>query len=85
MTETLVRTTDLSRHFVLRRNRAGAPQTLRAVDRVSLEVARGETLGLVGESGSGKSTTGRLLVGLIRPTGGRIELFGRDVSAGDQV
>ena len=83
MSETLVRTTDLSRHFVLRRNRAGAPRTLRAVDRVSLEVARGETLGLVGESGSGKSTTGRLLVGLIRPTGGRIELFGRDVTGGD--
>ena len=83
MTEILVRTTGLSKTFVAGKNRSGAAQLLRAVDGVSLEVARGETLGLVGESGSGKSTTGRLLVGLIRPSAGRIELFGRDVTAAD--
>ncbi|MDR4307972.1 ABC transporter ATP-binding protein [Chelatococcus sambhunathii] len=52
---------------------------LTAVDAVSLNVRRGETLGIVGESGSGKSTLARMLVGLIRPTSGAIALDGRDV------
>ncbi|MDQ5848181.1 MAG: ABC transporter ATP-binding protein [Pseudomonadota bacterium] len=49
---------------------------LRAVDAVSLEVERGETLGLVGESGCGKSTVARLIVGLYAPTEGRVEFHG---------
>ena len=52
---------------------------LHAVDGVSFEIRRGETLSLVGESGCGKSTVARLLVGLYRPTRGRIEFFGRDL------
>ena len=53
---------------------------VRAVDGVSLEMARGETLGLVGESGCGKSTTGRAIIRLYRPTEGRIEFDGQDIS-----
>ena len=52
-------------------------RTLRAVDGVSLEVKKGETLALVGESGCGKSTVARLAVGLYAPTEGRIEFHGR--------
>jgi peptide/nickel transport system ATP-binding protein len=54
--------------------------TLRAVDDVSFDIRRGETLSLVGESGCGKSTVARLLVGLYRPTRGRVEFFGHDLA-----
>ena len=51
-----------------------------AVAGVSMQVARGETLGLVGESGCGKSTTGRLLLNLLRPTSGTVTFDGRQIS-----
>ena len=54
---------------------------VRAVDGVNFDIGRGEILGLVGESGSGKSTTGRVVLRLIEPTAGTIELDGRDVLA----
>ena len=50
----------------------GRKRQLRALDNINLEIGRGEILGLVGESGSGKSTLGRLVVGLSRPSEGRI-------------
>lgn len=52
-----------------------------AVDRVSITLKKGETYGLVGESGCGKSTMGRLIAGLEPPSGGAIELGGRDLAA----
>jgi oligopeptide transport system ATP-binding protein len=52
---------------------------VKAVDGVSFDVNRGETLGLVGESGCGKSTTGRCIIRLERPTSGEIVFDGRDV------
>ena len=59
--------------------RIGQP-SFRAVDHVSLEVRRGEVLGLVGESGSGKTTVGRAAVGLQQPTSGSITVSGTTIS-----
>jgi oligopeptide/dipeptide ABC transporter ATP-binding protein len=57
-----------------------ARHTLRAVDGISLQIERGQTLGLVGESGCGKSTAGRTILRLERPTEGAVRFEGQDLS-----
>ncbi len=71
---------DLVKIFSVQNDNGGAPLQLHAVNQVGFDIFAGETLGLVGESGSGKSTIGRLLVGLIPPTKGEIDLFGEPIT-----
>lgn len=66
--DTIIRADGLTKHF-------GSVEALSALD---LEVSRGEVHGFLGPNGAGKSTTIRILLGLLRATSGRVELFGRD-------
>jgi len=71
----LVRVRALVKHFPVE----GSDDVVRAVDGVTFEILRGETLGLVGESGCGKSTVGRCILRLIEPTAGEIVFDGKNV------
>ncbi|MCL1796325.1 MAG: ABC transporter ATP-binding protein, partial [Clostridia bacterium] len=72
----------MKKYFPIRNN-LRRPEWLRAVDDVSFEVRKGETLGLVGESGCGKTTVGRTLIRLYEPTGGKIFYGGEEITGAD--
>jgi oligopeptide/dipeptide ABC transporter ATP-binding protein len=79
--EVLLQVRDLVKHFEVSGGAfGGARGMVRAVDGVSFDIHRGETLGLVGESGCGKTTTGRCILRLERPTSGSIVFEGRDMA-----
>jgi peptide/nickel transport system ATP-binding protein len=69
----------LSRSFSLKRGLFRAPGEIKAVDNVTLRIAKGETLGLVGESGCGKSTLAKMLLGLLAPSSGNVLLHGKEI------
>lgn len=73
-TEPLVRVDDLCKFFHVSKN-----HTLKAVNHMSFEIGKGETVGMVGESGCGKSTTGRCMVKLYEPTSGHVYYKGQDI------
>ncbi|MFD0382644.1 ABC transporter ATP-binding protein [Streptomyces stramineus] len=80
--EAIVEVRDLVKHYpltqgILFKRQIGA---VRAVDGISFDLRRGETLGIVGESGCGKSTVAKLLVNLERPTSGQIRYKGEDIT-----
>ena len=80
--EVILQVENLKKYFPIRR---GVFQRhvgdVKAVDGVSFDVYRGETLGLVGESGCGKTTTGRTIIRLYEPTGGHVHFQGADLAA----
>jgi ABC-type oligopeptide transport system ATPase subunit len=80
--EPLMEVEDLQKYFplsrgIVRRRNLGA---VKAVDGVSFDVMRGETLGIVGETGCGKSTTARLMMRLLEPTAGSVRFQGEDIT-----
>ena len=77
--EVLVQAQDLCKYFKISGGRM-----LHAVEGVNLEIHRGETLGLVGESGCGKSTLGRTMMGIYKPTKGKLIYSGKEVDLADK-
>jgi peptide/nickel transport system ATP-binding protein len=71
---------DVSKPLLNRMIEREKKQFLRAVDNLSIDIVKGETFALVGESGSGKSTVAKMVVGLLNPTKGSIEIDGLDLS-----
>ncbi|MFM7232822.1 MAG: ABC transporter ATP-binding protein [bacterium] len=84
MAEPLLSVKGLTKHFPIRKGLFGRTVgQVKAVDGVSFDLARGETLGLVGESGCGKTTTGRCILRLVEPTAGEVRFEGREVTRMD--
>jgi oligopeptide/dipeptide ABC transporter ATP-binding protein len=84
MSKTILEVHDLSKHFSRKRGVLSAfnrrHDTIPAVDGISFYLRENETLGLVGESGCGKSTVARTILRLTKPTSGKIEFDGRDIT-----
>ena len=81
MQENILQVRDLKVYFPIRKGIfARTCGYVKAVDGVSFDLRRGETLGVVGESGCGKSTTSRAILGLNRPCGGSILVDGEDIA-----
>ncbi|MDB5656435.1 MAG: transporter ATP-binding protein, partial [Tardiphaga sp.] len=82
MTEPLLQLDGVTKHYPVKKGMILQKQigSVRAVDGISFALMPGETLALVGESGCGKSTTARLAMRLIEPTGGRIRYDGQDIT-----
>ncbi|TCS81112.1 peptide/nickel transport system ATP-binding protein [Muricomes intestini] len=82
MSDIIMQIQNLKQYFpVNKKGEDGKPLFVKAVDDVSLDIKQGEVIGLVGESGSGKSTIAYSVVGMYRPTEGRILFEGKDLNS----
>lgn len=81
LAEALIRVCSLKKHFPAAGCAPSAKKVVKAVDDVSFEIMKGETLGLVGESGCGKSTLGRTVLGLYPATEGQVFFEDKDIAA----
>jgi oligopeptide/dipeptide ABC transporter ATP-binding protein len=80
--EALLEVKNLKKYFPVKAGMFGGKLAyVKAVDDVSFDIYKGETLGLVGESGCGKSTTGRMLVNLLEPSDGKVAFEGREITS----
>ena len=73
----VIRVTDLKKHFLVKKSVIHMSQYVKAVDGISLDIMKGQTVGLVGESGCGKSTLGRTIMKIYQPTSGEIYYHGQ--------
>ena len=80
MSDTMIYGCDLTKEYAISRGILKRKEVLKAVDGVTLRVNKGEVLGLVGESGCGKTTLARLILGMIPPTAGSVEIAGQDIN-----
>lgn len=76
----ILKVENLSKHYIIKRSIFSQKQVIKAAKNISFEVGENESLGLIGESGSGKSTIANMVLRLIEPSEGRIELFGIDIT-----
>lgn len=81
MSDVIIELQDVHVRYKARTSTLFRPTYFDALDGVSLQVRRGQTLGIVGESGSGKSTTAKVLVGLEKPTSGQVKFAGEPVTS----
>lgn len=83
MNPPLLEVRGVGKTYVLRHQRRGGHNIVRAVDDISFVVRQGESVGIAGESGSGKSTLARIILRLDRPTDGEIRFAGEDIASAE--
>jgi len=80
----LLKVENLSKHFIIKKSIFSPKIVIKAVDDIEFTVRKGETLGLIGESGSGKTTTGNLIIRLLRSDKGKVSYNGIDITTIDE-
>ena len=80
MSEVIFKVENLSKHFIIRKSLFSRKKIIHALKHVNFDLIKGEALGLIGESGSGKTTLANIMLGLLKPSDGKVYLFGTDIT-----